>query len=368
VGDLAGSLVPVGIDVASQAKATAACWLRWHDHAVTLDRMEQPLNDDRLRSILLDELADKVGVVRRAGFGARPVPRPWDTRCDAFSVRLLAVGPDRTSRVLGLAAALIVIGGFLAGRRGYEALVSVLTGNGVGAGLSGVLAGALYAVFAAALAILALRIGRDPARLRDQLPSDGGPPQLLVGFCLGAGLVGATLALDLLSGRARVSGAFGLPSLTALGTGFLALGGVALAEELVFRFALLRVLAGATSWGTGALLSSLVYAAVHASAGRVWPVYLATLFGFGIVACELTAIGGSLWLPIGGHWAWDFVSFAAFQSLPLTLLGPSWVAGLPYRLSAGLVMLIVMALTVVVLVLIRRALNTRHHRSRTHAG
>ena len=152
-----------------------------------------------------------------------------------------------------------------------------------------------------------------------------------------------------------MSGLFGQPGLTGLGAGLLILGAIALAEEVVFRFALLRVAAGITSWLVGVVLSSLVYALVHAGAGHLWPVYLATLFCFGIVACQLTAIGRSLWLPIGAHWAWDFARFAAFQSLPLPLLGSSWIVGLPYRLSAGVVMLIVMALTVGLLDVIRRS-------------
>ena len=262
--------------------------------------------------------------------------------------------PDRTPRVRALLAAVVVVGGFVAGRRAYEALVSALTGNGLGAGLSGVVATALYASFAAGLTIVALRLAGDPATLGEQLPSRRGVGQMAAGLCLGAGIVAATLVIELVSGRATVSGPFSWPGLTALGGGLLSLGGIALGEELVFRFALLRIAAGLTTWPVGVTLSSLVYAAVHAGSGRLWPVYLGTLFCFGIVACQLTSIGHSLWLPIGAHWAWDFASFAAFRSLPLTLLGASWVAGLPYRLSAGVVMLIVMALAVAVLGVIRR--------------
>lgn len=268
-------------------------------------------------------------------------------------VRLLAV-PDRTPGLRALSTAIVILAGFLAGRRGYEALVSALTGNGPGAGLSGVVAAALYAFFAAGLTVVALRLAGDQGTLGGQLPSHRGLGQVAVGLCLGAGIVAATLAIELLTSQAALSGTVGRPSLTGLGGGLIALGGIALAEELVFRFALLRVAAGLTSWPVGVTLSSLAYAAVHAGAGRLWPVYLGTLFCFGVVACQLTAIGHSLWLPIGAHWAWDFASFAAFQSLPLTLLGASWVAGQPYRLSAGVVMLIVMVLTVAALGVIRR--------------
>src|SRR5262249_60169180 len=94
-----------------------------------------------------------------------------------------------------------------------------------------------------------------PARLGGELPSQRGVRQVAVGLCLGAGIVAATLAIELVSGRATVSGPFSRPGLTALGGGLLSLGGIALAEELVFRFALLRIAAGLSSWPVGATLS-----------------------------------------------------------------------------------------------------------------
>lgn len=243
-------------------------------------------------------------------------------------------------------AATVALGGFLAGRRGYETVVAMLDGHGVGVGTAGVIAGLLYVVFVAGLTVASLRIVPIPDRLADHLPAAGALIQLSLGFGLGAAFVATTLAIELSTGLASLDGtALGQRLAGSLSAGFVDLAAIAAAEELVFRLAILQALARAMSWRTAVVLSSLAYAAVHIVGTPVWPVSLASLFCFGVVACELYAARRALWLPIGTHWAWDFISFAAFQVLPLRLSRVTWLAGLPYHLSAGLVMLLVLALT-----------------------
>jgi membrane protease YdiL (CAAX protease family) len=225
-------------------------------------------------------------------------------------------------------------------------LVAVLEGHGAGAGPAGVVADLLYVAFAAGLAGVALRLLPGPERLADHLPAPGAPGQLSAGFGLGAALVALTLAVELATGLAGVAGpAPGGGVVRGLAAGLVGLGAIATAEELVFRLAILQALTRLTSWPVAVALSSLAYAAVHAGGAATGPVYLASLACFGVVACQLYAARRALWLPIGAHWAWDFTSVAAFQVLPLTLSRPAWLAGLPYHLSAGSVMLLVLALT-----------------------
>ena len=241
----------------------------------------------------------------------------------------------------------IALGGFLVGRRGFEALVEALRGLGFGVGPATVVASLPYVACSAVLALAALRLAVWPrARLAEHFPARGALTQLSTGFCLGAAFVAATLAVELAAGLAGVTAAgAGRGLARSLAAGLVTLGAIAVAEELVFRLALLETLARLTSWPGAVVLSSIAYAAVHAGGGRWWPVYLASLACFGIVACQLYAARRTLWLPIGAHWAWDFASFAAFQALPLVLRRPAWLAGLPDQLSAGLVMLLVLALT-----------------------
>jgi hypothetical protein len=63
-------VITVGIDVAAQPERTAGCWIRWHKDGGTVERIEQPLDNDRLRSILAEDSVDKVGI---------DVPLGWPT-------------------------------------------------------------------------------------------------------------------------------------------------------------------------------------------------------------------------------------------------------------------------------------------------
>ena len=63
-------VITVGIDVAAQPERTAGCWIRWDNGAGTVEQVEQPLADDRLRSILADDSVNKVGI---------DVPLGWPT-------------------------------------------------------------------------------------------------------------------------------------------------------------------------------------------------------------------------------------------------------------------------------------------------
>lgn len=63
-------MLTAGIDVASQAANTACCWVRWTDDRANILHIEQPIEDERLRLILNDESADKIGI---------DVPLGWPT-------------------------------------------------------------------------------------------------------------------------------------------------------------------------------------------------------------------------------------------------------------------------------------------------
>jgi membrane protease YdiL (CAAX protease family) len=231
------------------------------------------------------------------------------------------------ARLAVLAA--LVLAAFLVARRLYELLYAAL-----GGGSLALLAVPLYVGVAALIAwAAAARTGRRP---QSAWPPNG---QVAAGFLLGAGIVLATLLVELAAGWAHVSGLH--VSARALAGDLWILTGVAAAEELVFRLSLFAILAALTSWRAGAVLSSLAFAAVHIGVAP-GPVYLASLTVFGLLACRLYLARGSLWLPIGAHAGWDFASAAAFQTFGVTLNGPVWLAGLPGHLSAGLVMLAVL--------------------------
>src|SRR5438309_1954617 len=78
-------VITVGIDVAAQPERTAGCWIRWDNNVGTVEQVEQPLADDRLRSILVEDPVDKIGVDVPLGWpaafvsaiGAHHAGKPW---------------------------------------------------------------------------------------------------------------------------------------------------------------------------------------------------------------------------------------------------------------------------------------------------
>jgi hypothetical protein len=78
-------MITVGIDVASRPERTAGCWIRWDNGVGTVEQVEQPLDDDRLRSILAEDSVDKVGIDVPLGWptafvraiGAHHAGKPW---------------------------------------------------------------------------------------------------------------------------------------------------------------------------------------------------------------------------------------------------------------------------------------------------
>ena len=52
-----GSAVCVGVDVASQAAGTAACWVRWDGGGATIERVEHSVDDHRLAALLAEPVA-----------------------------------------------------------------------------------------------------------------------------------------------------------------------------------------------------------------------------------------------------------------------------------------------------------------------
>ena len=54
-------MLTIGIDVASQAIGTAACWVRWEHGEARIEKVEHRLEDDRLLEVL-SERADTIGV------------------------------------------------------------------------------------------------------------------------------------------------------------------------------------------------------------------------------------------------------------------------------------------------------------------
>ncbi|OYD08885.1 CPBP family intramembrane glutamic endopeptidase [Paludifilum halophilum] len=142
-----------------------------------------------------------------------------------------------------------------------------------------------------------------------------------------------------------------LSSLIYAGIAFLA---VAIGEEVFTRGYLQTLLT--THGGTiaGIVLSSLVFSALHLQNPHTATLPMINLFVAGIFLGTARWISGSLWLPIGLHFTWNWTQETL--SLPVSGLhltssppvsaketGPDWITGGPFGLEGGVMILLVMA-------------------------
>lgn len=163
---------------------------------------------------------------------------------------------------------------------------------------------------------------------------------------LGAGLLTGIAALSLLMAL-LLAGGLGethwrgllarqilLNGLAWLGVSLL----VGLTEELALRGYLQQTLARAIGFWPAALLTSLIFGALHITNPHENVIGIANVCGAGLILCLGLYRTGSLWWPIGFHGGWDFsenflfgthdsgqaCAGALLDSLPL---GPVWLSG-----------------------------------------
>lgn len=114
--------------------------------------------------------------------------------------------------------------------------------------------------------------------------------------------------------------------------------GTGIFEELVFRGYLLWFLTRVLGFWPAALVSSLLFGAVHTgNPGEAW-YGLLTVVLVGFVFCLMVQRTGNLWFPIGFHAAWDWAQTYFYGSPDSGLLasgslfrtqfhGPVWITG-----------------------------------------
>lgn len=139
-----------------------------------------------------------------------------------------------------------------------------------------------------------------------------------VGLAMGLAVVAVVLAMQLALGWVRFApppqwplAVFALSAVTALG--------FALSEELIFRGFFLRTLTRDHPAWRAALLSSLLYAALHfLRPNLTWHDLLlfVVLAIFGFILAQLTLRTGNIWLAVGLHASWVWF-FAISQQLSL---------------------------------------------------
>ena len=195
-----------------------------------------------------------------------------------------------------------------------------------------------------------------------ELSVTGAWRELGSGLGLGALLVAACTLVLLATGAYTITGTV-LPSvmLKPLGEQIM----VAFFEEILFRAVMFRLLE--KSWGTRIALtvSTLLFVLAHLP-NEHFSALAAVMTG--VAALGLTGaylVTRRLWLPIGMHFAWNYL-FDAVISVPVSghaargwmqvrVSGPEWLSGGTYGVEASVVTFVVWSLaTVALLALAKR--------------
>lgn len=184
-------------------------------------------------------------------------------------------------------------------------------------------------------------------RRMTELARAGAGSELGLGMAFGAAAFLAVIGAMAASGAFRVAG---VNPWSVLIAPFAELAFMALFEELLFRGILFRIIEGSLGSWLSVLLSSALFALAHLPNE-----------GITLLAVAITAVAGAmfgaaymftrrLWLPLGMHFAWNFMSDAVF-SLPTSghpakgllqgqLSGPAWLSGGAYGVEGSALTLV----------------------------
>lgn len=130
---------------------------------------------------------------------------------------------------------------------------------------------------------------------------------------------------------------------------------VGLAEESWFRGYPLLALARGTGFWQAALISSLLFGALHLTKPDENFIDIFNIIALGLIMCFAIKRTGNLWLPVGFHTAFDFMQFFVIGTqnggarpigtlLQASFPGPAWINGGPLGTEASYFMLPVMLL------------------------
>jgi membrane protease YdiL (CAAX protease family) len=211
------------------------------------------------------------------------------------------------------------------------------------------------AIDLAAYAAAVLLAGAGMAQIeRRSLTEYGFPLRRAFGARFWQGFAIGLASLVFLLGALRLIGVYSFGAIELHGTDALRYGAVwaamvflgAVVEEFLYRGYLQYTLSGAIGFWPAAFATSALMAALHLfNPGWTW-LGIATVAGFGLVACLLLQRSGDLWLPLGLHAAWNFGEAFLF-GIPCSgqmgegalrhgsFHGPTWITGMPFGVEAG---------------------------------
>jgi membrane protease YdiL (CAAX protease family) len=184
--------------------------------------------------------------------------------------------------------------------------------------------------------------------------------ELAQGFAMGAALLSGVMLILVCLGAYRIQG-FNEGLMPALGWGLaMAAGflGVGLSEEFLFRGYALQTLMDGIGRPAAAVISCLLFAAIHWSNPGENPAGILEVLFAGILLLVLILRTRSLWMAVGLHAAWDWAQnflFGVADSgivLPGGLLrsvahGPTWLTGGAVGPEGSVIALLINGLAIV---------------------
>ncbi|WP_115727185.1 CPBP family intramembrane glutamic endopeptidase [Actinomyces culturomici] len=276
---------------------------------------------------------------------------PGRTSSEAFNA-IDEVGAHPVLQVL-VGFCCFILAEFLGG------ILGVRIGGDIGLGVGGILA-AILAV-GGYLLIMRCIAKRSPVEIR----SPGAWRELGAGLTLGTLLMGIVVGVAALAGAYRATGLNPNPAILGL-VGISVMAGVA--EEILFRGLLLRVLEHrvGTWWALG--LTSALFGGLHLTNPEATPGgALAIGLEAGLLLGACFVVTRRLWLVMGVHAAWNFVQGGIFSSdvsgtgsenhglLAATINGPAALTGGTTGFEGSLTALFVcLACALVLLIVAKR--------------
>ncbi len=128
--------------------------------------------------------------------------------------------------------------------------------------------------------------------------------------------------------------------------------GVAVGEEIIFRGVLFRMIDERWNTTVALTVSALLFGLMHLpNEGATWWSSLAIAIEAGLMLAAAYKWSGTLWVPIGIHWAWNYVqgniyglavsgTDAGESVLATTTAGPDIITGGPFGAEASIIAVI----------------------------
>ncbi len=183
-----------------------------------------------------------------------------------------------------------------------------------------------------------------------ELPLSKLLPHTLLGLLVG--LVYMTLVVSTIDALGYATVSWRDFSWTLQWEAFMMFLGVAVGEEMIFRGVLFRMIDERWNTVTAFIVSALFFGFIHLpNVGATWWSSLAIAIEAGLMLAAAYKWSGTLWVPIGIHWAWNYVqgniygiavsgTNAGDSVLVTTTAGPDIITGGPFGAEASIIAVI----------------------------